>query len=93
MRPVRITPLIGLSSVAATGNIYAGLYYPMIVAGMTFIVGNCCCARPKERTFGPKPAAKDLRRWANDPLAAGFKVREVLDAAGSEDHGGISIFG
>jgi hypothetical protein len=29
-----------LSSVAATGNIYAGLYYPMIVAGMTFIVGS-----------------------------------------------------
>ena len=40
MRPVRITPLIGLSSVAATGNIYAGLYYPMIVAGLTFIVGS-----------------------------------------------------
>jgi hypothetical protein len=32
--------LIGLWSVAATGNIYAGLYYPMIVAGMTFIVGS-----------------------------------------------------
>ena len=28
-----LLPLIGLSSVAATGNIYAGLYYPMIVAG------------------------------------------------------------
>jgi hypothetical protein len=26
--------------VAATGNIYAGLYYPMIVAGMTFVVGS-----------------------------------------------------
>jgi MFS family permease len=35
-----LLPLIGLSSVAATGNIYAGLYYPMIVAGMTFIVGT-----------------------------------------------------
>jgi len=35
-----LLPLIGLSSVAATGNIYAGLYYPMIVAGMTFIVGG-----------------------------------------------------
>src|ERR1700736_5370719 len=33
-------PLIGLSSVAATGNIYAGLYYPMGVAGLTFIVGS-----------------------------------------------------
>ena len=31
---------IGLSACAATGNIYAGLYYPMAIAGMTFIVGS-----------------------------------------------------
>jgi hypothetical protein len=35
-----LLPLIGLSSVAATGNIYAGLYYPMAVAGMTFVIGS-----------------------------------------------------
>jgi MFS family permease len=35
-----LLPLIGLSSVAATGNIYAGLYYPMVIAGVTFIVGS-----------------------------------------------------
>src|SRR6266849_5072366 len=35
-----LLPLIGLSSVAWHGNIYAGLYYPMIVAGVTFIVGS-----------------------------------------------------
>jgi MFS family permease len=35
-----LLPLIGLSTCAATGNIYAGLYYPMIVAGMTFIIGS-----------------------------------------------------
>jgi len=35
-----LLPLIGLSTVAATGNIYAGLYYPMIVAGATFIIGS-----------------------------------------------------
>ncbi|MBV9215078.1 MAG: MFS transporter [Acidobacteria bacterium] len=34
-----LLPLIGLSVVAQTGNIYAGLYYPMIVAGVTFIFG------------------------------------------------------
>jgi len=32
-------PLIGLSLCASTGNIFAGLYYPMIVAGLTFIFG------------------------------------------------------
>jgi hypothetical protein len=35
-----LLPLIGLSSVAATGNIYAGLYYPMIVAALTFVIGS-----------------------------------------------------
>ena len=35
-----LVPLIGLSTIAATGNIYAGLYYPMSVAAMTFVVGS-----------------------------------------------------
>lgn len=33
-------PLIGLWTCAATGNIYSGLYYPIIIAGITFIVGS-----------------------------------------------------
>ncbi|HWY71108.1 MAG TPA: MFS transporter [Terriglobales bacterium] len=35
-----LLPLIGLWSCAATQNIYAGLWYPMTVAGITFIVGS-----------------------------------------------------
>jgi len=35
-----LLPLIGLSLCAETGNIYAGLYYPMIVASVTFVVGS-----------------------------------------------------
>ena len=35
-----LLPLIGLSVCAATGNIYAGLYYPMAIAGFTFVVGS-----------------------------------------------------
>jgi MFS family permease len=35
-----LQPLIGLSAIAATGDIYAGLWYPVIVAGITFIVGT-----------------------------------------------------
>lgn len=34
-----LLPVIGLSVIAQTGNIYAGLYYPMIVAAVTFVVG------------------------------------------------------
>jgi len=35
-----LLPLIGLSIVARTGNIYAGLYYPIAIAGVTFLVGS-----------------------------------------------------
>ena len=34
-----LLPLIGVSLIAETGNIYAGLYYPMVVAGLTFVIG------------------------------------------------------
>jgi MFS family permease len=34
-----LLPLVGLWVVAATGNIYAGLYYPILIASVTFIVG------------------------------------------------------
>ena len=35
-----LLPLIGLSVIERTGNIYAGLYYPIVVASLTFIVGS-----------------------------------------------------
>ena len=35
-----LLPVIGLSVVAHTGNIYAGLYYPIAVAIVTFVVGS-----------------------------------------------------
>ena len=35
-----LLPVIGLTAVRSTGNIYAGLYYPIIIATLTFIVGS-----------------------------------------------------
>jgi MFS family permease len=35
-----LLPLVGLSICAATGNLYAGLYYPIGVTAMTFVVGS-----------------------------------------------------
>ncbi|MBN8885332.1 MAG: MFS transporter [Rudaea sp.] len=32
-------PFISFAIVAATGNIYSGLWYPVIIAGMTFVIG------------------------------------------------------
>jgi len=57
-----LLPLIGLSVIAQTGNIYAGLYYPIIVASITFIVGSLLLKETRhvliwdelERTAGVK---------------------------------------
>jgi hypothetical protein len=35
-----LLPLIGRTITAQTGNIYAGLYYLIAVAGITFVVGS-----------------------------------------------------
>jgi MFS family permease len=35
-----LLPTVGLLACAWTGNIYAGLWYPMIIASITFIVGS-----------------------------------------------------
>jgi MFS family permease len=35
-----LVPLVGIYVCAATGNIYSGLWYPMAVAAMTFVVGS-----------------------------------------------------
>ncbi|HJY89167.1 MAG TPA: MFS transporter, partial [Candidatus Acidoferrum sp.] len=35
-----LLPLIGLTLCARTGNIYAGLYYPVIVAAITLVTGS-----------------------------------------------------
>lgn len=53
-----LLPLIGLSLCAATGSIYAGLAYPMLVAFVTFVVGTRYL-----------PEVRDVRIW--DELEAG----------------------
>jgi MFS family permease len=35
-----LLPVVGVSIVANTGNIFAGLYYPIVVASMTFVIGS-----------------------------------------------------
>jgi MFS family permease len=43
-----LLPTIGLASCAYSGNILAGLYYPMIVAGLTFVVGSLLLKETKD---------------------------------------------
>lgn len=62
-----MVPLIGLSTIAATGNIYSGLYYPMAVAAMTFVVGSIALREThgakiwEEVEHTPQPAQAKLQ--------------------------------
>jgi hypothetical protein len=47
-------PTTAFAMVAATGNIYYGLWYPIVVAVMTFIIGLFLMPETKDR---------DLRNW------------------------------
>ncbi len=44
-----LLPTIAVASVAATGNIYAGLWYPIIIAAMTFVIGLVFMPETKDR--------------------------------------------
>jgi MFS family permease len=55
-----LLPLIGLSLCAASGNIYAGLYYPMIVAAMTFVVGSLLLRETHGHRIWDEVSSRDL---------------------------------
>jgi hypothetical protein len=42
-------PLTTAAVVAATGNIYAGLWYPVVVSALTFVVGSLFVRETKDR--------------------------------------------
>jgi hypothetical protein len=42
-------PLTAAALVAANGNIFAGLYYPVIVAAVTFVIGLIFIRESRER--------------------------------------------
>jgi MFS family permease len=44
-----LLPPIAVALVAATGNIYAGLWYPIVIAAMTFVVGLIFLPETKDR--------------------------------------------
>ena len=44
-----LLPPIAVALVAATGNIYAGLWFPIVIAGMTFVIGLIFVPETKNR--------------------------------------------
>ncbi len=61
-----LLPLIGLSIIARTGNIYAGLYYPIIVASITFVVGSLLLRESKDVRIWNEVEAGQSGRLGND---------------------------
>jgi hypothetical protein len=61
-----LLPLIGLSVIAQTGNIYAGLYYPIIVASVTFIVGSLLLTETKHTLIWDEVSHKKAQKSQNE---------------------------
>jgi hypothetical protein len=47
-------PTVSFAIVAATGNLYSGLWYPIIIAAMTFVVGLIFVPETKDRELHPE---------------------------------------
>ena len=43
-------PAIVFAIVASTGNIYSGLWYPIVIAAMSFVWRCCSCRKPRIAT-------------------------------------------
>jgi MFS family permease len=52
-----LTPFIAATIVAATGNPYAGLAYPIAIAAMTFVVGGVLLPETRHRSIWTEVAA------------------------------------
>lgn len=51
-----LVPFIGTALVAKTGNIYAGLYYPMAIALITFVIGGLLIKETHtDKNWGTQP--------------------------------------
>jgi MFS family permease len=46
-----LTPLVGTFIVTMTGNIYAGLAYPITIAAITFVVGSIGLVETRDRSI------------------------------------------
>jgi MFS family permease len=44
-----LLPAVAFSLVVATGNIYYGLWYPVIVVSLSFVIGMCCVQEARGR--------------------------------------------
>ena len=77
-----LLPLIGLVVVAQTGNIYAGLYYPIVVAALTFVVGSLTLEGDAQRADLER-SRQDRRPAEPEPIGRPCDVGRSRRAANS----------
>jgi len=70
-----LVPIIGLSLINSTGNNFAGLWYPMTVAAICFVV--CAVAIPETKHHDIAAGQS-----AADPAAAALAATMAVDSAG-----------
>jgi MFS family permease len=64
-----LLPLIGVYICAATKNIYAGLYYPIIIAGITFVVGSVLLRETNHVRIWDELEARQTATTTGNPTA------------------------
>ena len=62
MQACSMLPLTATAMVAATGDIYYGLWYPIVVALMTLVIGTLFLKDNKDRDINFNEAAADSTR-------------------------------
>ena len=73
-----LLPATAFAIVASTGDIYAGLWYPIIFAAITFVIGAVLPARDQ----GPRHPLGDPRGWplAGPPARASLVNEQIQNA-------------
>ena len=72
-------PLLATAIVAATGDIYAGLWYPIVVAVMTLVVGAIFLRDTKDVDILPVPVWRSRRAEPHNHSAkAGRRTPRLL---------------
>jgi MFS family permease len=73
-----LTPLISQATIAATGNIFSGLFWPIGIAAMTFVVGSVALREThRTRIWDEVHALEQEQQAAPEPLTASPVSRPV----------------
>ena len=70
-------PTIAFALVATNGNIYYGLWYPIVVAALTFVVGLIFIRETKDRPLHHDPQAPDYPGYVSATNATSGKMPQM----------------